>query len=113
MDEEVYSVVETHSNKLEYFGGRLVSMGKNLKDVRNVLNMKKIVATGLIAGTLFGGTSAFAAGPVQTKKLPNLLFKTMMFMAWQSYKIKALLIQVVNFKLLMMGKTPRTGRIGP
>ena len=41
-------------------------MGKNFKDVRNVLNMKKIVATGLLAGTLFGGTSAFAAGPTQT-----------------------------------------------
>ena len=39
-------------------------MGKNFKDVRNVLNMKKIIATGIIAGTLFGGTSAFAAGGV-------------------------------------------------
>src|SRR5437762_10369018 len=37
-------------------------MVKNFKEVRNVLNMKKIVTAGVLAGTLFGSTSAFAAG---------------------------------------------------
>ena len=36
-------------------------MDKKYKEVRNVLNMKKIVSAGLLVGTLFASTSAFAA----------------------------------------------------
>ena len=38
-------------------------MDKKFKEVRNVLNMKKIVSTGILVGTLFASTSAFAAEP--------------------------------------------------
>ena len=38
-----------------------VGMDKKYKEVRNVLNMKKIVSAGLLVGTLFASTSAFAA----------------------------------------------------
>ena len=37
---------------------------KNFKEVRNVLNMKKLISAGVIAGTLLGATSAFASGGV-------------------------------------------------
>ena len=36
-------------------------MNKKFKDVKNVLNMKKIVSAALVVGTLFGSTSAFAS----------------------------------------------------
>ena len=42
-------------------------MVKNFKNVRNVLNMKKIVSAGIIAGTIFASTSAFAAPNFQSK----------------------------------------------
>ena len=36
-------------------------MDKKFKEVRNVLNMKNIIGAGIIMGTLFVSTSAFAA----------------------------------------------------
>ena len=38
-----------------------VGMDKKFKEVRNVLNMKNIIGAGIIMGTLFVSTSAFAA----------------------------------------------------
>ena len=38
-------------------------MDKKFKEVRNVLNMKKIISTGLLVGILFASTTAFAAEP--------------------------------------------------
>ena len=38
-------------------------MDKKFKEVRNVLNMKKIISAGVLVGTLFASTSAFAAEP--------------------------------------------------
>ncbi len=43
-------------------------MDKKFKEVRNVLNMKKIISTGLLAGALFTSTTAFAAEPVDQKQ---------------------------------------------
>ena len=51
-------------------------MDKKYKEVRNVLNMKKIVSAGLLVGTLFASTSAFAAeqnGFTKIKKLLNIV----------------------------------------
>ena len=53
-------------------------MDKKFKEVRNVLNMKKIISTGLLAGTLFASTSAFAAEPMgltKIKKRINIVSK--------------------------------------
>ena len=36
-------------------------MDKKFKEVRNVLNMKNIIGAGIVMGTLFVSTSAFAA----------------------------------------------------
>ena len=38
-----------------------VGMDKKFKEVRNVLNMKNIIGAGIVMGTLFVSTSAFAA----------------------------------------------------
>ena len=53
----------THAKEIINLWRYDVGMDKKFKEVRNVLNMKKIVSAGLLVGTLFASTSAFAAEP--------------------------------------------------
>ena len=51
----------THAKKNINFWRYDVGMDKKFKEVRNVLNMKNIIGAGIVMGTLFVSTSAFAA----------------------------------------------------
>ena len=51
----------THAKKNLNFWRNDVGMDKKFKEVRNVLNMKNIIGAGIVMGTLFVSTSAFAA----------------------------------------------------
>ena len=51
----------THAKKIINFWRNDVGMDKKFKEVRNVLNMKNIIGAGIVMGTLFVSTSAFAA----------------------------------------------------
>ena len=50
-------------------------MNKKFKDVKNVLNMKKIVSAAIVVGTLFGSTSAFASGVNQSQDTSKYSFQ--------------------------------------
>ena len=51
----------THAKEIINYWRYDVGMDKKFKEVRNVLNMKNIIGAGIVMGTLFVSTSAFAA----------------------------------------------------